>query len=85
MLPVRERPSPSALDSLMAKRSGRKRFESKGERQARRAEEEERLRAAAPDVLRSALMSRLRRPDAEEPSSGTASASKAERSDDEGE
>jgi hypothetical protein len=51
---------------VMGKRSGRKRFESKAEREARRAEEE-RSRALAPgsggdrtpDVPRDALVSRL--------------------------
>jgi hypothetical protein len=52
----------------MAKRSGRKRFESKAEREARRAEEQRpRTDAPAagadrtPDVLRDALVSRLRK------------------------
>jgi hypothetical protein len=51
---------------MSPKRSGRNKFESKAERQARRAQEE-RSRAVAPDVPRAALVSRLPGRSAEKP------------------
>ena len=64
----------------MGRGAGRRKFESKAERQARRAEEE-RARAPVPDVPRAALVSRIRERTPEPPSAPGVSA--RERKDDE--